>query len=606
LSVFKDKRWVCDLESNGLLWDATRLWCLTAINLDSPDERLFFGPDEVNNAIRDLFKEARLTVWHNGIAYDCPLVERLLGITVDRTKVRDTLVMSRLANSAREIPPGAKSPHSIDAFARRFGLFKPVHEDWSVFSDNMRVRCTEDTYIGYLTLKKVLQELRGFSPESIANEHELSFILSDMHKEGFYLDQEKAMSLYVETKSKADRIQRDIRKVFPPKSHLLREVEPKPTKGGGFSRAQTKCVSDDPDLVGGPFSLIEFREFNLDSPTQRVERLLACGWEPRTYTPAGNPKFDADELTKEDLDAMPDEVRLLGTYLMLRSRERTTSQWLDLVDSNSYVHGQINATGAWSGRMNHRNPNTANIPSALFNDDGTPILGEEGAYGFEMRSCWGADTRTPNQVLVGADLTAIQLRAFAHYTGDRDYISLVSDPSVDMHNVHAEYLGGVKRSGAKRWLYAFLLGAGNPKLGTLLGGDAQMGEEAARLFMEKVPGVATLKQTLIPRWAKQGYLTALDGRRIPVMSKHLALAGALQSFEKCVIAHATVDLVKTELPFTLRAIVHDELVITSDKDVAEEVGTTFVTKVKETGIRFGSLCPLTANYAVGMTWADVH
>ena len=141
---------------------------------------MFFGPDEVSEALVDLFRDASLTVWHNGIAYDCPLVERLLGIKVDRSKVRDTLVMSRLANSAREVPPGAKSAHSIDSWARRFGLFKPVHEDWSQFSDAMKVRCTEDTYIGYLTLKAVLRELKSFSRESISVEHDLSWILSDM------------------------------------------------------------------------------------------------------------------------------------------------------------------------------------------------------------------------------------------------------------------------------------------------------------------------------------------------------------------------------------------------------------------------------------------
>ena len=105
MSVFKDKRWVCDLESNGLLWDASCIWCLACICINEPDTRLFFGPDEVSEALVDLFRNASLTVWHNGIAYDCPLVERLLGIKVDRSKVRDTLVMSRLANSAREVPP---------------------------------------------------------------------------------------------------------------------------------------------------------------------------------------------------------------------------------------------------------------------------------------------------------------------------------------------------------------------------------------------------------------------------------------------------------------------------------------------------------------------
>ena len=124
--------------------------------------------------------------------------------------------------------------------------------------------------------------------------------------------------------------------------------------------------------------------------------------------------------------------------------------------------------------------------------------------------------------------------------------------------------------------------------------------------MEKVPGIGVLKQTLIPRWAQQGYLVGLDGRKVPAKSKHLALAGALQSFEKCVIAHATVGLVNSGLPLQVRAVVHDELVITTDKRYAEDVGQTFQTLVRETGERFGSLTPLAATYHVGMTWANVH
>lgn len=608
MSVFKDKRWVCDTESDGLLNEATRFWCMSVIELNNSDNRLFFGPDEVNEALVALFEDAALVAGHNFIAHDCALAEKLLGIKIDRSKIRDTLVMSRLANSAREIPAGAKNAHSVDAWARRFGLSKPSHEDWSQFSDEMRHRNEQDTYLNLLILKAVLRELKTFSRESQNVEHSLSWLLSDMHREGFYLDQEKAMALYVETKSKADRIQRDIRSVFGPKPYLLREVDPKPTKAGGYSRAQTKCVTEDAETVGGPFSLIEFREFNLDSPTQRVERLIQKGWVPKSFTDKGNPRFDADEMTPEDYEGMPDEVKLLGTYLMLRSRERTASQWLDLVDSNSYVHGEIRSIGAHTHRAAHARPNLANIPS-VEKDKITkqPLMGIEGLYGYECRDCWGADPRIPNQVLVGMDLASIQLRAFAHYAGDRDYINLVCDSAVDMHIVHAEYLGGVEKKVSKRFIYAFLLGAGIPKLGSILGGGEREGREAVDLFMEKVPGVRKLKQTLIPQWAKQGYLVALDGRKVPVLSKHLSLAGALQSFEKCVIAHSMVELVNTfGKSITLRAWPHDEDQLTCDKSLATEVGETFKTIVRGVGERFGSLSPLDADYKVGLTWAETH
>lgn len=132
---------------------------------------------------------------------------------------------------------------------------------------------------------------------------------------------------------------------------------------------------------------------------------------------------------------------LMGTNCLLiigRSRQRTVAQWIDLCDSNSYVHGDIIHLQAWSHRAAHRNPNMANVPAVVTDDDThKPILGLEGGFGFECRDCWGADPTHYDEVLVGADLTAIQLRAFAHYAGDKDYINLVVDPTVDMHNVHS-------------------------------------------------------------------------------------------------------------------------------------------------------------------------
>jgi DNA polymerase-1 len=480
----------------------------------------------------------------------------------------------------------------------------------------MKHRNEQDTYINFLVLKKLIQELKGFSKQSIQNELDLGVLLQEMHEAGFYLDQAKAFNLYIDAKKHADSFEEQIRHAFPKRSVLVREVSPKETKAGGFSKAQTKCLGDTySDAVGGPFSLFEYEDFNIDSPSQRVARLLERGWKPTTFTkpsqthPNGQPKFDADDLEHGDLKTLPKEALLIGKYLLCRSRERLASQWLDLVDSKGYVHGRITGLGAWSHRATHTNPNTANIPNIQFDDAKHPLKGLDGVFGWECRDCWVVDPRDADEdVILDADLTAIQLRAFAHLTEDMDYISLVSDPSVDMHNVHKEYLGGVPRASAKRWLYAFLLGAGNAKLGTLLGGDSKMGREAADLFMLKVPGVKKLKEQIIPVWVRQGFLVGLDGRRVPVPSFHLGLAAYLQSFEKIVIAHAMIRHIRwakeNEIPMQYRFWIHDQVVGTVPKDHADACGKAFVNIVNKVGTDLGSLCPLTAAYNTGMTWAE--
>jgi len=282
--------------------------------------------------------------------------------------------------------------------------------------------------------------------------------------------------------------------------------------------------------------------------------------------------------------------------------------WLDLVDSNSYLHPTTVHIGAWSHRMSHSKPQTGNIPGVKLNDNDEIIYGLEGGYGFECRDCFRADPRVEGQVLVGADLTAIQLRGFSHYTGDKNCISLVSDPSIKIHAVHGEYLGGIKKDKAKTFIYAFLLGAAPPKLGQIIGGSPKDGKDAMNLFMEKVPGVRFLKDEVIPKWERQGWMTGLDGRRVPVMSSHLALTAALQSFEKCVITHTVIEVnkIKPVIPHTIRAIVHDEAQYTTLEKFAVDLGEKFKDTVKEVGIRFKSLCPLTAAYKVGYAWSNSH
>jgi len=607
-------RWVCDSETDGFLNKLTRVHCFAALNIDNPEERVFLDPQTIH-LLPKFLQDSRLVVFHN-MVFDIPAFEKVFGIKIDRNKVKCSLVMSRLANSIREIPPGAKSAHSIEAWAIRFGMFKQVHEDWTQYSVEMGERCKSDTYIGWLVLKKLMQELKGFSPESIQSEHDLAWLLFDMEQRGFYLDRAQATSLYTTAKGYAGRFQKEIRKVFKSRSKLIRHVIPKTSKDGSLNKAQVKCLGDHQDFAWGEFSTFTIEEFNIDSPKQRVERLLEVGWVPTQFTkpsethPKGQPKFDAEDLEKSG-DSLPKEAQLLGKYLLCRSRERLASQWLDLVDDNGYVHGFVMGTGASTGRMSHSNPNMANIPSVQMDKENHPIKGLEGFFGYEARSSFEANPNGYDDVLLGADLPVIQLRAIAHFDEDLTNISLVTDSSVDMHQVHADYLGGVPRKSAKTWLYAFLLGAGHTKLGSILGGGVKEGQEAYDLFTLKIPGIKYLKEKIIPQWFAQRYMVALDGRRVPVPSTHLGLASALQSFEKCVMTHALIGLERfasdNDLVYDLRAVVHDELVATTKgQNQAHTLGKQFVKCVEDVGVRFNSLCPLTAAYNTGRTWADVH
>lgn len=155
---------IADTESDGLLDEATQLWCVSSIDYEEPeDEVVHFGPADIDRALVHLHG-ADVIVGHNFIDHDLPLLKKLYGWEpLSHQIVVDTLVFSRMLYPKRPRPDRyfGKSSHSIEAWGYRVGRGKPEHEDWSQYSDAMRIRCNEDVLINRL----VLQELERESEE---------------------------------------------------------------------------------------------------------------------------------------------------------------------------------------------------------------------------------------------------------------------------------------------------------------------------------------------------------------------------------------------------------------------------------------------------------
>ena len=138
---------IFDLESNGLLDTADRLWvaatphvCL--IQKEAQDITAFLKAHTAADGI---------IAGHNIIDYDLPLLNKLFGYE-HKGKVLDTLVLSRLLN------PKRKGGHGLEAWGVRFGVPKPPIEDWTKWNDKMPHRCKEDVRINTLTLDYLLKE----------------------------------------------------------------------------------------------------------------------------------------------------------------------------------------------------------------------------------------------------------------------------------------------------------------------------------------------------------------------------------------------------------------------------------------------------------------
>ena len=124
----------------------------------------------------------------------------------------------------------------------------------------------------------------------------------------------------------------------------------------------------------------------------------------------------------------------------------------------------------------------------------------------------------------------------AHYMGDKEYTNEILHG--DIHTANQNLAGLESRDQAKTFIYAFLYGAGDAKLGTIVGGNARTGSALRARFLNGLPTLRILRREL--QKAGAGYLKGLDGRQLQVRSAHSALNTLLQGAGAIVMKKALV------------------------------------------------------------------
>lgn len=147
---------IWDLESNGLLDEVTKIWCLSYRYVEDPTEVITLtNYDNITKFIVEGPREGSVLIGHNIIGYDLKVVKKLLGVEIS-CKIIDTLPLSWYLNHERVI-------HGLDSYGEEFGVPKPKIDDWENQTlDDYIHRCEEDTLINlhlWLQLKQKLQEL---------------------------------------------------------------------------------------------------------------------------------------------------------------------------------------------------------------------------------------------------------------------------------------------------------------------------------------------------------------------------------------------------------------------------------------------------------------
>lgn len=535
------------------------------------------------NNLLEYLKDVSLIVMHNGISFDAPVLNRLWKTKIRLNQVYDTLIVSRLLDPSRE------TGHSLEAWGNTLGFHKIDYTAvWQWMMDRKEaykgecfdspidnlltdycVRDVEVTHKLYLKLVNDFNE-KQFSLESLELEQSVASIISNQERNGFKLDQIYATCLLTDIKSKVAGIYERMQQRWPPVT-----VERISDKTG--KRLKDSVVT-----------------FNPGSRQQIGEKLKELGWKPKDFTPTGHPIVDEAVLEKLNIP----EAKIIAEYLMLNKRVSQIESWMEAVGKDGRVHGKVITNGAVTGRMTHSSPNMAQIPNS------------SSIYGPECRECW---TVEDGNVLVGCDASGLELRMLAHYMKDDGYVRTVCEGSskdgTDVHTVNQRAAGLATRDNAKTFIYAFLYGAGDAKIGSIVGGNSKDGAVLKKKFLEQTPALRKLLERVAKQAAK-GWVPGLDGRRIWVRSEHAALNSLLQGAGAVVMKKALVifnDKIKAnKWDVKLVANVHDEFQFECSKDIAEEAGKAAKMSIVEAGEHFKLRCPLDGEYKIGSNWRQTH
>ena len=422
--------------------------------------------------------------------------------------------------------------------------------------------------------------MRAFPPlnDSCQLEHRVAQILTEQEIHGWYFDESEGQQLESHLRREMEEVTGILREQFP----LI---------GGKMFTPKRNNASQGYVEGAECQRLIEFNPTSRDHIAWILTNRLNITLTQTTTT--GKPIID-EIILKEISNPF---CKLCARALDLKKKLGMISQgvnaWLKLCTTEGRIHHHCSVSTN-TFRCAHRKPNLAQVPA------------EE-----QFRKLFQA---SPGKVMVGADLSGIELRMLAHYLGRYDggrYADILLND--DIHQVNADKIGITRRQ-VKTVTYAFLYGAGNLKLGLSYDNSLQpkeaskKGSEIRKAFVAAIEGLSELLGAVANK-ATNGWLLAIDGRRVLVDSPHKALNYLLQCSAGIVAKRWMVianDALNIYAHTHQLAFVHDELQYETTPVNAKELMAYLEKSAVLAGEYYQLRCPIAAEAKTGKSWADVH
>ena len=586
---------VFDVETNGFLDKVDfKIHCIVFKDIQT-DKVYKFNPDNLNECL-ELLNKATLLIGHNIQGFDLPALK--LGLNFDyQGEAFDTLLISRLIYTNRleedykfkELPAKLYGKFSLEAWGYRCGLRKgdyQEHNDFETYNQDMLNYCVRDVEVTHLLYKKILAE--KYSPKAIELEHKFSKWIRKQEQHGVYFDETTAQSLVSILTKRKLQLEDELAVVFPSWEKVT-----------GYKRYKRDNKKRG-IKAGVPVKQVKTEIFNPNSRDHIADRLIkVLGWKPKTFTATGKP-----EVNERILSDLPyPEAKQISEYLMIQKRLGQLAdgeQAYLKVNKRGKIYGQVNTMGTYTGRCSHFNPNMAQCVAS-----GSP-------YGKEFRSLFIAPT---NMVMCGIDFSGLELRVLSHFLalfdGGDFSKRLLED---DIHTANQKAVGLSNRNEAKRFIYAYIYGCGNKKLGEILNVSEQEARQVRLKFEKSLPALKTLGDQVKRKFKTTGFLKGLDGRKLIPKAEYSALNTLIQGAGALIVKQGTIIL-NEELhkagfvwgeDYAMVLHVHDEMQFYVKEDKIEKFKSIAQTIFKTTQDFFSFRCPLAGEIKVGENWSATH
>jgi DNA polymerase-1 len=380
-----------------------------------------------------------------------------------------------------------------------------------------------------------------------------------------------------------------------------------------FFKAQSRKYGEELQSIEKQIYEEAGMEFNINSPQQLGVVLFEKLGLPSQKKTGKTKAYSTDVKVLTRLASLP--YKIPGLLLRYRSLSKLKSTYLDaLIDLvhpvTGRIHTSFNQAVTATGRLSSSNPNLQNIPSR----------GEEGR---EIRKGFIAEE---GYVFLSADYSQIELRVFAHYSGDPAFMEAFRQEE-DIHARTASEVLGVERDRvtpdmrriAKAINFGIIYGMGPQTLSEQLGIDLSTAKDYIAAYTSRYQGVVRYREAAVASAREKGYVTTLFQRRrylpdiehknrmIRAESERMAINTPIQGTAADLIKKAMIRiherLREEKLKSRLLVQVHDELLFEVLEGELPQVSA--LVKEEMEGVHPLDV-PLKVDMKTGRNWEEAH